>query len=307
MTTSKLLALSGGGAMGESQAQVLYKLELEANKPLWQNYKLIAGSSVGAIHAAIIGSGRMSMERLSIIEEEMLTKIFSHKRMFPNFYKTDVFIDIWNSIIGSDLKFGDMKTRVMISSVEKCTNRTVFFKSWEEKDANLKLIDVVMRSFAAPLFFGQINVPSEQRVYTDGGCGASNLPLEAVRFEAELEGWYLPPGFYEQGRKIFIDAVGALFIDDTTSYKDAANDRPIRQVFDFIAPSEGGMARIQSRTDQIRKIQKLATVNKNVSFRYWDYCIPEKFDGMDKIKYLHFYKDCGKTASKKPLIEILNP
>jgi hypothetical protein len=300
MAIRKLLVLGGGGAMGRAQTQVLFALESKAINPLWLEYDLIAGSSIGAIHAAIIGSGKMTARQLENNEDEMMTRLFGHKRLIPNFYDTKVFIKIWEELIGKDILFGDVKTKLLISSVERTQNRTVFFKSWEERDGNEKLIDIICRSFAAPIYFGQVVDPVNKRVYADGGMGEYNLPIDEVKFEAEVNGWY------DGDNKVQIDAIGALFSDISISYEDAIKQKFLRQAIAFMNPVEGGMARAQCRNDQVRKMEKLAQVKKNINFRYFDCCIPEKFEGMDKIKYLSFYRDSGNIAAKKPIIEVNN-
>jgi predicted acylesterase/phospholipase RssA len=300
MSIKKVLVLAGGGAKGIAQTQVLSKLEseLEPNRWLHEEYNAVVGTSVGAIHAAIVASGKINIAELNLIEKDMLKKIFGKKNIIPPLYSAKTFANIWNDLIGNDVLMGDCDTRLIITAVDSVHDMNVLFKSWEEKDGNEKLVDVVMRSFAAPLYFGHIADCNNNRVYTDGGVGTNNLPLDEAKLEAEFQGWY-------SGRnKVIFDAIGCLYTDTSRKCKDVAKDRTIKQLLDFMKPGQGGMARVQSRYDQIRRMTCIANRVKNISFRYWDKCISDKYDGMDKLQYLDLYEQFGIEMSEKPLINI---
>ena len=75
------------------------------------------------------------------------------------------------------MKFKEVKTKLMITTVDLVTDRNVFYKSWHESDSDEYLLDLVLRSFAAPVYFGQIVDKVKRMVYSDGGVGNANLPL----------------------------------------------------------------------------------------------------------------------------------
>jgi hypothetical protein len=102
-----------------------------------------------------------------------------------------------------------------------------------------------------------------------------------------------------------MDAVGCLYSDPHHTFKKVAKQRWLSQLLDVIDPLKLGLARAQSRGDQIRMMKYLSTKNRNLMFRYWDLEIPKKLDKLDGIKYVHQYKRCGIEMAKKPIIDIL--
>jgi len=303
MTNKRLLALSGGGVKGYAQVQVLKKLE-EDNGPLHDYYDLVIGASVGAIDAAILASGKKTMTEFEDGFPEMAKKIFKKRRFFsfrkfPKYQRKN-FMEIWDELIGLDFKMKDVKTKLMVLSVDLVTNKNRFFKSWHDDDGEERLVDIVMRSFAAPMFFGQLVDEKNKACWSDGGSGFDNLPLEEAKITAEVHGWY-------QHNQIQIDAIGCLFQKPTNTFKKQKKNRMVRQVFDFMNPMEGGLARAQSRQDQVDTMVYQAQKISNISFRYWDTTCSKKLDGLDKLKYMDKYKELGILMSSSPLIEVGSP
>jgi len=54
--TKKILSFSGGGCRGLYQAAYLFELSANQNlkQPLWQNFDVIAGTSIGSILAFVV-------------------------------------------------------------------------------------------------------------------------------------------------------------------------------------------------------------------------------------------------------------
>jgi hypothetical protein len=304
----KILCISGGGVKGVSQVDLFKRLEKENNKSIYQTYDLITGSSVGAINGALIATGKITLDDLSDIYPEMLKKVFKKKfgLGFPKYDRKN-FSEIWNNIIGSNFKMGDVKTKLMITSVDRVKDENCFFKSWHDDDADERLVDVVMRSFAAPIYFGQMIDKQRKKVWFDGGTGYANLPLMETKTQIESFGWYDKEDEIqdETTNQVLIDAVGCLFYDEHLSFEEACKGRWLKQGLDFINPKNGGMARAQSKNDQIRMMNYLASKNTNIKFRYWDYEIPEEMDKLDGIKYVNDYKKFGIEMAKKPIIDLI--
>jgi len=301
----RVLCLSGGGAKGFAQVQTLKKLEQDFGKPLCEVYDLIAGSSVGAINAALIASGKFTMSELEEIYPDVLKKVFTKKRFRikkPK-YQRKYFRKEWEKLIGTDFKMSDSKTKLMITSVDLVDDVNHFFKSWHT-DCDERLVDVVCRSFAAPLYFGHVVDNKRKKVWSDGGVGNANLPLNEVKTQIEAFGWYdqIDDNSDYTIDVVEVDAVGCLYHDPHHKFEKVSSDRWLRQVLDFMNPSQGGLARAQSRSDQIRMMSYLSSKNPNIKFRYWDKEIPKKFDKMDGIKYLKDYKKFGIEMSKKPVL-----
>ena len=296
MSTSKKIAiLSGGGAKGLIQVSCMAALQ-ETGKKDFTAYDLIVGSSAGAINGTLLALQAMTPQRLLAIYPEMLGEIFKKKFFhFVPVYDRINFQKCWSKYVPLVTKFRDCKSHMIITSVDVCTDITNFFKSWEQQDGDRPVMDVVERSFAAPFYFGQIADLKDQKVWYDGGCGYYNIPIDYGYTEAQIQNWI---GNYD----IQIDAYGTGFSDTSTSYDKASKQGFLSQLYNFMFPGEGGMARVQSRLDQVRKMTKIASSVIGVKFDYYDIEIPKKLDQMDDLKHQAEYIEFGKQMAKAPLI-----
>lgn len=294
----KILCLSGGGVRGVAQLQVLKELEKKVG-PLHEEYDLIIGTSVGAINAAIIASGDITMADLDTKYNAMIKKVFTKRRFWKKpKYDRNYFVSEWGKIIDKDFKFGDAKTRLMVTTVDLVTDTNLFYKSWHEDDASEKMTEMVCRSFAAPMYFGQMVDHKNQRVYVDGGCGNANMPLNEAKLQAESFGWYA------NGEEVEIHAIGTLFAIPELSFKQVAKGRWIKQLLEFMQPAEGGLARVQSGLDQIRRMRYICKHNSSIKFKYWDRAYDRKTLKLDGVKYMDGYRAQGELMAQIPLIDI---
>jgi len=292
----KILCLSGGGVKGIAQLEVLKKLEKDCGRPLHEEYDLRLGSSVGAINAAIIASGRVSMEKLASLYPEMVKSIFTKRRPLKTpKYDRGNFTKEWNKIVGG-IKFKDAKTRLIITTVDLVTDQNIFYKSWHESKGELQMSDLVLRSFAAPLYSGQIVDGGAKMVYSDGGVGNANIPINEAKLQAEAFGWY------RDGEEVEIHAIGTLYSSETPSFEDVARGRWLKQVVDFMNPKEGGLARAQSRLDQIRMMGYICEKIPSIKFKYWDSPADPKRMVLDGVEHMDYYKAVGSIMAQKPLI-----
>lgn len=293
----KILVHSGGGCKGYLSAQLIKKLE-EENGPLNEYYDLMAGSSVGAINTAILATGKISAKDLVDMYPSMIKRIFKHRFLRIPFYDRNNFVKVWKEIIGVDFKMKDCKCKLQITSVDLTTQRNHFFKSWEEEDGEERLVDVVLRSFAAPLYFGKMIDEKNKAVWFDGGMGSSNIPIDQARIEAR--------DVLEWKDTLSFDAVGCGYHNQSISFEKAKRYRTLKQLFSFVDVSEGGLARAQSTEEQVSRMKIIALHQKNIGFRYWDIEIPKAIDKLDGVKFLGDYKIYGlKMASRPPIVEIL--
>ncbi len=293
--SKNVLVLSGGGAKGLIQASALYHVSFK--KTIEEQFDLIIGSSVGAINGTILARGHVSTNELYSMYPGMLDAIFS-RPWYPTVpkYSRKNFQKCWGIMHPTDFPFGDVKTKMVVTSVDRCQDKMHYFKSWEDKDGAEMASDVVMRSFAAPYFFGQLSDPTNQCVWFDGGCGSYNLPAIDAFIETELLGWH------DEDTTFWLFGTG--FVNDAVSYDKASKGNIFDQVGDFINPTAGGMARAMSRIDQISFMAKMCSVRNNLHLKYFDIEIPPKLDGMDIINKKAEYKEFGKKMAEKPLIEI---
>tara|TARA_Y100000310_G_scaffold331242_1_gene404459 strand:- start:4989 stop:5903 length:915 start_codon:yes stop_codon:yes gene_type:complete len=301
----RILCLCGGGAKGIAQIMTLKKLEQDYGKPLHEVYDLVAGSSVGAINAALVASGKHSMEHIEKVYPQILEKVFEKKwyRLIKPTYKRENFIEEWDNLIGNEFKMGDVKTKLMITSVDLVNDTNHFFKSWKPNVYDTTLAELVCRSFAAPIYFGHMPDAVSRKVWSDGGVGYSNLPLNEVKIQAEAFGWYDMNG--KGDNKVLIDAVGCLYYGNKSTYEEVSNHRWLKQTLDYMNPVAGGLARAQSVQDQVRIMKYLSRNNPNIKFRYWDSPVyDKKLDTIDGMKYLDKYKYYGEKMSTSPLIDL---
>ncbi|MGM0442775.1 MAG: patatin-like phospholipase family protein [Fibrobacterota bacterium] len=301
----RVIASSGGGAKGIAQVQVLKKLEEDARKPLCRTADLLVGSSVGAIDMAVAATGRISMEEYCRNYRRYIRRIFKKTPWYcpaPK-YNRDNFRAVWDEIVGADFLFSDVHTKLIISSVDMVNDKNHYFKSWHTKYADTPLVDIIMRSFAAPYYFGFLVDNTEKTVWADGGTGTANYPIHEMKNQIETFHWYSFP-CEEESRQIRIDIVGALYPKNTATFAQVKRYRTFRQMLDFFDICQGGLARAQSRNNQIGMICHTARHNTNIKLRYWDHEIPLKMNGIDGLKYLDYYENIGRKMSIKPLISI---
>jgi len=296
----RALVLAGGGVKGVSSLNVLAKIEDEIKIPIYEHYDLMAGSSVGAITAALMATGVISANEYFDIFSDAAKTIFK-KHWFPfKFPKYDRknFRKVWSKILGDkkDMLFGEVKTKLIITSVDLVTDQTKFFKSWHKDDAKLKLIDVVERSFAAPVFFGKIIDEKARAVWSDGGITSENLPLDIAFYEGLKNNW-----FHYNNKMFHIDAIGCLIVkkDKKDDFNKVKKFRTIREILDFSKIGSGGMARTSAEKDIIKKMKYLMSAKSNtLSIRYFEAEIPKKMDGLDKLNLIPYYREKGYDMIK---------
>lgn len=304
---------SGGGAKGIAQLPYMAKVEKETGLPYWKTRDLIVGTSVGALNAAVLATGKVTVKEFFDKYEEMTRKIFTKRKWyeFPKFpiYKRDNFYKIWCDLIGEDFKMGDVKTSLMISTVncvydELGSEQTRFYKSWHADDAQKRLVDVVMDSFAAPMYFGTICHKDMNRVSMDGGVGFYNIPIDEAKLQSEIFGWY------SDGNTVEINAIGCLFYvnESMKQFDKVCKESELNQLLQYLNLQSGGIARSMSRSDQIRKMIFTCNKIKTICFKYWDYSMPDgKMEAMDALQYLSAYKEFGIKMAQKPLISLNLP
>jgi hypothetical protein len=293
----KVLCLGGGGTHGLSQMVVLSKLE-EQYGPLYQHYDLMVGTSVGAINAAAIASGKITATNLLISYPEWLKIIFKKGWFFISIPKYDRknFVNLWLARFGS-IKMKDSKTKLIITSVDLCDDRNHYFKSYESEDGEEMLLNVILRSFAAPYYFSAIIDEEHQKVWSDGGISSNNLPIYDAITESLLLKWL-------QNEEVQFDIIGTGYINNHKPFNEVRKYKTIRQILDYLQPKEGGIARAQSREDRIEHIKKLAGTLPNIKFNYWDIEIDKKYDGLDVLNYNNKLIEYGETMAKKPIISM---
>lgn len=203
----RILALDGGGIRGIFSAKLLSRLEAAQPGSL-ANIDLFAGTSTGGLIALALANGRTPNEIIDRYVEDS-SKVFARLRFIPAglpiwFLLTfGLFLakyanrNLEHFLIeefGADTKLGDLQKHVLITSFDldygrgkgKNEARPGYHgnRTWKPKffhnlpvgssDAHESVVDVAMRTAAAPVYF-----PSYQG-YIDGGVVANNPSFVAL-------------------------------------------------------------------------------------------------------------------------------
>lgn len=289
----RVLVIDGGGAKGLIPASALDGVEERLGKPLYEVFDLVVGTSVGGILGAIVASGRLSAEHTLDLMYDVIPKLFS-RRMWPLLpkYSRKPFERVWDSEIGA-MVMADCRTRYMTTAVSLCDGRTHYFKSWETKDGCIPLKQAVLRTFAAPMYFGGLVDQQERTVWLDGGTGGANCPLLETLYEVVASGW--------MHDRTHILSIGCGYSDQSVSYDKAKRwwGRNTREVGLYMDPCDGGLARVQAREQAVGLVSRLSEKLPQLTFQRLDALIPSKMDCMDGKEYRDQYVALGRTLAQR--------
>jgi hypothetical protein len=96
--------------------------------------------------------------------------------------------------------------------------------------------------------------------------------------------------------------IGSGFVDISEPFEKVSKQNVFQSIMDYMKPSEGGLARMISRQEQIGQLKFICNNFHNYNFDYYDIQISEKLNKMDAVDKINDYIDYGMQASKKPLI-----
>lgn len=188
----RILSLDGGGVRGLLTTRLLEKIAL--TKPhFWEKLDLIAGTSTGSIPALGLAAG-MTPAKLSRVYQKSCEIVFRDSAIDD---LKDGFL-LWGAQYGNegmkqaltdlfgDRRLGDLQKKVLVPTIDLDNKpddprdirhwKAKFFHNYDlnHADANERVVDIALRSMAAPVFF-----PIYQG-YIDGGIVANNPSLCAV-------------------------------------------------------------------------------------------------------------------------------
>ncbi len=185
----KILSIDGGGIRGIIPARVLERLETHV-PGIVQEFALYAGSSTGAVLAAGFAYGFdprfMRQMYQGFGKQVFVDSIWDNLRDLKYILGADYSIDnlkaLLERVVG-ETTLGDLEKKVLIATFDlKDESRDPprwkpkFFHNYPDSrgDSEERLVDVVIRSAAAPIYF-----PIYQG-YIDGGVSAINPSMCAL-------------------------------------------------------------------------------------------------------------------------------
>jgi hypothetical protein len=288
----RVLVIDGGGCKGMAPAVVLTEIEHKVGKPISQIFDLVVGTSVGAILTGIMATGKLTATQTLELMYQTLPRIFT-RRMWPLLpkYPRQPFIDAWKTNIGTVL-MRECKTDYLATAVSTCDSLTHYFKSCDPKDKELTVLDVVLRSFAAPAYFGGVVDDERKTVWLDGGTGIDNCPVLEPLWEIADRGWH------NEGQ-VYILSLGCGAHNPSQSFERSKRRwcKNFREIGLYTSMSDGGLARIQSRRSRVEFAEKICGEFPGVWFNRCDVEIPEEMDIMDGVKYLQNYANFGEAMT----------
>ncbi|MCY3975462.1 MAG: patatin-like phospholipase family protein [Simkaniaceae bacterium] len=184
----RVLTLDGGGIRGVLSLEVLRRLEKDAKVDLTEDFDLYAGTSTGAIIAVGIASGT-SVDVLENAYKNLGSKVFGTEQgwsLFQSGYSGEVLEEAceeYLKICGlhADARLGDLPGKVVIVAVDLKDEKTKrprmsFFENVTPAGGEVKVLDALIRSTAAPTYF-----PASEG-YVDGGLGMRDPALAGLIF-----------------------------------------------------------------------------------------------------------------------------
>lgn len=267
---------------------------------MYQVVDLFVGTSAGSIASAIWASGLLTGKQSNTIIQDTLPKVFAKRFRLPGTpkYSSKPVRDAFKVSLG-DILMRDTKTKYMSTAVNMCSGRSSYFKSWQDTwnttrrpDGMLPLIDVVERSFAAPLYFGSIVDHERNAVWMDGGAGLDNCPVKQAFIETKLQGWL-------QNEEVHILSIGTGEADHSIPFVDAEKAGNLQQIMFYSDPADGGLARNQSTADSVMFLYALEGIVPRFNFERVSFSLTKEQDGMDKLKYLPLYRENGRMMGDK--------
>jgi len=188
--TFKILSISGGGARGIFQAVFLKKLEERIEKPLCEEFDLIAGTSTGAIIALALSLGISSDKIVSLYQDHssnIFKPRFLRKGYLSGLRKGPLYDQ---SILREQLKkvfktkqLRDAKTNIIVtaSCLDQFSHRVfASFNNHSPADSDLLAVEAALASSAAPTYFPPVKPSNSENSFIDGGIWANSPSLIAL-------------------------------------------------------------------------------------------------------------------------------
>jgi hypothetical protein len=290
----RILVIDGGGAKGPIAATVLLEIFRQTGIPPHEMFDLIWGTSVGALIGGILATGQLSVPAFYELFLQTLPEVFTPRVRVPILqpkYTREAVDHMLSEHIGKGYRMRQCRTKFCCTSVDVTDSSNHYFKGWEDKDGELTLRDAMSRSYAAPLYFGEI--VDKPNVWVDGGTGNMNCPIIEARIEAFRQGW-LP------FQRVHMLSVGCGESPGKVPFKKASRYLNLRQVLFYLSPSNGGLARKQCNKTYTELMEIEDLYSSVFSFQRLDaYDLDPKINIMDGVKYIPQYIEIGQKLAEQ--------
>ena len=187
-----ILSIDGGGMRGVIALAILCWLEEQTGKPAYDLFKVVGGTSTGAIICAGLGLGMSAREIMDEVYKARLPKAFNRAKRFRwlrflfngmrHLYPYGPFLKALGPL-GEGKRLADIdKTVVLLTTKDLRTSSTYYIINkgpGAPLFADWPLAGAVASSVAAPLFFAPV-----QGNLVDGGVGSFGNPCLATSVEA---------------------------------------------------------------------------------------------------------------------------
>jgi len=211
----RVLAVDGGGIRGLIPALVLAEIEERAERPVFELFDLLAGTSTGGIIAcALCAPDPLPAERVVALYEEEGPKIFdrslfqrirSADGLLDEKYDSAALDDALRRFLG-DKRLSEARPELIVPTYDTAEPGPYFFKSRaarESADEDFALSVVARATSVAPTYFEASEVGARSLI--DGGVFAVNPAMsafaEVLRFEPSAEVRLVSLGTGQRTRK----------------------------------------------------------------------------------------------------------
>ncbi len=158
------LVLSGGGARGIAHIGALQVFKEHDIAP-----DILAGTSSGALVAALHATGMEPLEILDFVRETEIFSLRKYARNKPGFVDTEKFYDQFLSSFKVD-DFGALNTPILVTATNLLTGEPAVFSKGE-------LIRPLLASAAFPGVFAPVKIGDSY--FVDGGV-LNNFPVDLI-------------------------------------------------------------------------------------------------------------------------------
>ena len=190
MNNANFLSCNGGGARGRLELDMLQYLYEKMGGAFFRHFDIIGGTSTGSLITALLATGKTPKE-ISTIYDTELGNIFSggfcREIIGKSKHSNEYIKELATSLIG-DIELGELRQKILIPTVNSSKQETKIFKSYDERDKNYKLVDVIIASSSAPRYFPSHEMSILEKEgyvkqwFKDGGL-SSNNPSDILALE----------------------------------------------------------------------------------------------------------------------------